>query len=59
GVGLGLAIVRHVATNHGGEVRVESTEGEGSSFTLAVPVSDDEQVEQGDSQSLQSIGAQA
>ena len=38
GVGLGLAIVRHVATNHGGEVHVESTEGEGSSFTLAVPV---------------------
>ncbi|MDE0614114.1 MAG: ATP-binding protein [bacterium] len=38
GVGLGLAIVRHVATNHGGEVRVESTEGEGSSFTLAVPI---------------------
>lgn len=38
GVGLGLAIVRHVATNHGGEVRVESTEGEGSTFTLAVPI---------------------
>lgn len=58
GVGLGLAIVRHVATNHGGEVRVESTEGEGSSFTLAVPVSDDELVEHGDSQSLHPIGAQ-
>lgn len=38
GVGLGLAIVRHVANNHGGEVRVESTEGEGSSFTLALLV---------------------
>ena len=41
GVGLGLAIVRHVATNHSGEVRVESIEGEGSSFTLVLPVSDD------------------
>lgn len=36
GVGLGLAIVRHVANNHGGEVRVESAEGEGSSFTLSL-----------------------
>ncbi len=41
GVGLGLAIVRHVATNHGGEVRVESTEGEGSSFTLVLPAADE------------------
>lgn len=38
GVGLGLAIVRHVATNHAGDVRVESTEAEGSTFTLAVPI---------------------
>src|SRR5687768_12996958 len=38
GTGLGLAIVRHVANNHAGEVRVESLEGEGSTFTLRVPV---------------------
>jgi two-component system sensor histidine kinase SenX3 len=37
GTGLGLAIVRHVAQNHDGEVRVDSTEGEGSTFTLRVP----------------------
>ena len=36
--GLGLAIVRHVASNHAGDVRVESTEGEGSTFTLRLPV---------------------
>jgi two-component system sensor histidine kinase SenX3 len=38
GTGLGLAIVRHVAGNHAGDVRVESTEGEGSTFTLRLPV---------------------
>ena len=38
GTGLGLAIVRHVATNHGGEVAVRSREGEGSTFTLRIPV---------------------
>ena len=38
GTGLGLAIVRHVASNHAGAVRVESLEGEGSTFTLRLPV---------------------
>jgi two-component system sensor histidine kinase SenX3 len=37
GTGLGLAIVRHVAQAHGGDVTVESREGEGSMFTLQVP----------------------
>ncbi|MEY3092327.1 MAG: Histidine kinase, gyrase and HSP90-like ATPase, partial [Actinomycetota bacterium] len=32
-----LAIVRHVANNHGGDVVVSSTEGEGSTFTLRIP----------------------
>jgi two-component system sensor histidine kinase SenX3 len=38
GSGLGLSIVRHVATNHGGEVLVESQEGIGSKFTLRLPI---------------------
>lgn len=59
GVGLGLAIVSHVATNHGGEVRVDSTEGDGSTFTLVLPVSDDDLTEQEESQDFQPIGAQA
>ena len=37
GTGLGLSIVRHVAAGHGGSVDVESTEGEGSLFTLRLP----------------------
>jgi len=37
GTGLGLAIVKHVAATHGGEVRVWSVEGQGSTFTLTLP----------------------
>jgi two-component system sensor histidine kinase SenX3 len=37
GTGLGLAIVRHTAQAHGGEVTVESHEGEGTTFTLLLP----------------------
>jgi two-component system sensor histidine kinase SenX3 len=42
GTGLGLAIVRHVAAYHGGAVSVDSVEGEGSTFTLCVPLADQE-----------------
>ena len=37
GTGLGLSIVKHVAATHGGEVRVWSAEGQGSTFTLTLP----------------------
>ena len=39
GTGLGLSIVKHVAATHGGEVRVWSVEGQGSTFTLTLPLS--------------------
>lgn len=38
GTGLGLSIVRHVVQAHGGEVAVDSKEGEGSVFTLVLPL---------------------
>ncbi len=40
GTGLGLSIVRHVIANHGGRIEVESTEGEGTTFTMLLPASD-------------------
>ncbi len=39
GTGLGLAIVKHIAQRHGGELRIESEPGKGSTFTLTVPAS--------------------
>lgn len=42
GTGLGLSIVKHVAQNHGGEVRVWSKVGVGSTFALRFPSVDPE-----------------
>jgi two-component system sensor histidine kinase SenX3 len=37
GTGLGLSIVKHIAAAHGGEVKVWSQAGQGSTFTLRMP----------------------
>jgi len=40
GTGLGLAIVRHIAESHGGRAWVESVEGRGATFSVALPAGD-------------------
>jgi len=38
GAGLGLAIVQKIITDHGGDVKVKSEEGKGTTFTLRIPI---------------------
>ena len=38
GSGLGLSLVRHIVQAHGGQVSVDSVPGQGSKFTISLPV---------------------
>lgn len=38
GVGLGLAMCREIVTQHGGQLRLEPSNGQGACFTLSLPV---------------------
>jgi signal transduction histidine kinase len=38
GSGLGLALVKHIVSAHGGDVSVDSSPGRGSKFTISIPV---------------------
>jgi two-component system sensor histidine kinase FlrB len=51
GTGLGLSVTQAVVRAHGGNVRVESIEGEGSRFTVQLPIANSTE----DAQSLSSI----
>ena len=40
GTGLGLAIVKHIINRHRGALEIDSVEGEGSTFTVFLPVAE-------------------
>lgn len=40
GTGLGLSIVKHILINAGGEIELESSENQGTLFTITLPIND-------------------
>jgi signal transduction histidine kinase len=41
GVGLGLAVVYGIVESHGGHIEVRTTEGQGTTFEVTLPVAPD------------------
>ena len=54
GSGLGLSLVKHIAVAHQGKITVQSEPGEGSTFTIHLPVADQKSDQQADRVSSES-----
>ncbi|MEM7584525.1 MAG: ATP-binding protein [Acidobacteriota bacterium] len=59
GTGLGLAVTRQLVKLHGGSLRVESTEGEGSIFVFDLPLADTHKGDASQTESAAPEGAAA
>lgn len=45
GAGLGLSIVETIVAAHGGRLEIESVPGEGSTFTMILPISPEKETD--------------
>ena len=43
GLGLGLYITKEIVTRHGGQISVTSAEGQGTTFTIRLPLASDQE----------------
>lgn len=59
GTGLGLSIVKHVMSNHGGEVTVWSQPGQGSTFTVRLPIYEEGTASEGSPSDDDTTGAES
>jgi two-component system phosphate regulon sensor histidine kinase PhoR len=58
GTGLGLALVKHAVEAHGGSVTAESRLGEGSTFTITIPLVEAQTRAPGELQQAPAVGTQ-